>query len=738
MDNTLIKYFGVRHHGPGSARYLLEALQQFEPDVILCEGPDAASELISWCKSNEETEQLKSLVPPVAVLVYATEKPHLANFYPFAEFSPEWQAIQYALKANVLFKFMDLPQQNMLALQEQPLEQGAQNSDELGLDWYAEQFGYSDTEHWWDFWIESRPEQSDVFEAVSQLMHIIREGKVQESTLTLLRESAMRLAIQDCLKTQKPKKLAVICGAYHLPALEGQKASKSDKEALKSLPKIKVNATWIPWTYERLAIRSGYGAGIHSPRWYEFIWQHQKEAILVWTAAAAGLMRQKDLPASSAHVQEAVRLAYALASMREKAMPGLDELKSAALAVLCEGQETVFNFIEKELLIGQKIGYVPAEMPSLPIQKDFYALIKKYRLKLLPGKELLELDLRQALHLQKSAFLNRLLILDIPFGYNRQTYNKKGTFHDHWELRWRPEYEIGLVEANRWGSTIENAALAKVLDVANEADSSKQISTLLTQLLLADLPSAVPYLLEALRNKTAQSIDLTALIDTAKPLAAILRYGNVRLTDQEAVASILADLCTKICIGIPGIVKNTDEDFAAKISSRLEDLQQIVRKLENQNVDRLFEEMLLHLALSPLTHGLISGKANRICYDASLTSPESLQEQMSLALNTRLDALHAANWLDGFLDGSVHLLIYQDKLFEILDTWLMNLSESQFIEALAILRRTFARYSHAERDKIKQKTFSKKHTTATSSMELEPMQIAALEPLLRKLGYVQS
>ena len=41
--------------------------------------------------------------------------------------------------------------------------------------------------------------------------------------------------------------------------------AKDDAALLKGLPKAKVAATWVPWTYGRLATASGYGAGVSSP-----------------------------------------------------------------------------------------------------------------------------------------------------------------------------------------------------------------------------------------------------------------------------------------------------------------------------------------------------------------------------------------------------------------------------------------------------------------------------------------
>ena len=34
-----VEYFGIRHHGPGSARRLVEALDALKPVELLIEGP---------------------------------------------------------------------------------------------------------------------------------------------------------------------------------------------------------------------------------------------------------------------------------------------------------------------------------------------------------------------------------------------------------------------------------------------------------------------------------------------------------------------------------------------------------------------------------------------------------------------------------------------------------------------------------------------------------------------------
>ncbi|WP_244612958.1 DUF5682 family protein, partial [Methylobacterium symbioticum] len=103
-----IRLFGIRHHGPGSARSLRAALDAFRPDCLLIEGPPDAEALIPLAAG-------AGMVPPVALLVYRPDRPRDCAFFPYAAFSPEWVALQGALAAGVPVRFIDLPHAVQLA-----------------------------------------------------------------------------------------------------------------------------------------------------------------------------------------------------------------------------------------------------------------------------------------------------------------------------------------------------------------------------------------------------------------------------------------------------------------------------------------------------------------------------------------------------------------------------------------------------------------------------------------------
>src|SRR5688500_4789012 len=173
MTTTVL---GIRHHGPGSARSVSDTLRAHRPDIVLIEGPPDAQDLIPLAGDTE-------MRPPVALLVYLPQEPKRAVYYPFAEFSPEWQAIQYGLAQQIPVRFIDLPQAHQFALeQDGEKENGEPEIRQDPLRWLAEAAGYSDSERWWDQMIEQRRDSTEMFEAIMELMSALRHEVTQEET----------------------------------------------------------------------------------------------------------------------------------------------------------------------------------------------------------------------------------------------------------------------------------------------------------------------------------------------------------------------------------------------------------------------------------------------------------------------------------------------------------------------------------------------------------------------------
>ena len=103
-----VAVLGIRHHGPGSARSVLAELDRLRPAMVLIEGPADAAPVLPLAAD-------PGMVPPVALLAYAPDAPRVSAFWPYAVFSPEWQALQWAAGHQVPVRFCDLPASVLLA-----------------------------------------------------------------------------------------------------------------------------------------------------------------------------------------------------------------------------------------------------------------------------------------------------------------------------------------------------------------------------------------------------------------------------------------------------------------------------------------------------------------------------------------------------------------------------------------------------------------------------------------------
>ena len=696
----MISVFGIRHHGPGSARSLRQALESLRPDIVLVEGPPDANELIPLAAYREMT-------PPVALLIYLPDQPLRAVYYPFTAFSPEWQAIQFALASKVPVQFMDLPQAHQLALDEQRLStiQDTISTIQEQADpfsWIAEASGYTDGERWWEHFVEHRRDSRDVFQGILELMTALREETDKISPLDRdnnpLREASMRMIVRAAQK-QGYQNIAVVCGAWHAPKLQQLDDFKEDANLLKGLTQTTVSATWVPWTYSRLTRASGYGAGIESPGWYEHIWETVTDIVERWMVKVAHAMRDDDLGISPAHAIEATRLAVTLAALRGTPLPGLDELNDVVRAVFSLGDDAPLRLVYEKLIVGRRMGRVPAKTPSVPLQQDLAAAQKRTRLEPSASPETIDLDLRKPLLLERSQLLHRLNVLGIPWGKLATARGAKGTFHEIWQIEWKPEFMVNIIEASLWGNTVLDAATNKVNADAQKTSELPVLTKLVEVALLADLTNSIPGLMAAIQKVAATSNDVSHLMQALPPLANVLRYGNVRRTDTAMVRQVVDELMARVCIGLPSACSSLNDDAAQQFFEHLNLVQNTVGILQDDSHTHAWTQTLEQISSQDGVHSLIRGRACRFLFDRSYAESDTAR-QMGLVLSPGIPTAQAAAWIQGFLHGSGLALLHNPMLWQLVNQWVMSLSSDQFVSVLPLLRRTFSTFPSGERRQI--------------------------------------
>ena len=685
-----VHLLGIRHHGPGSARSVVSAVDELQPDIVLVESPAETGAVFTWIGHPQ-------LVPPVALLGHVLDEPRRAVFAPLASFSPEWQAIAWANVHEVPVRAIDLPLATTLAPSTGRRDDalpgiGEAPSDPLAA--LAAAAGEPDAERWWDDVVEHRGEGLEAFAAVADAMTAVREGTVT-SPGESRREAHMRRAIRGALK-EGYATVVVVCGAWHVPALHVDTVSASaDGTMLRGLPKVRVGVSWVPWTHRRLASTSGYGAGVQSPGWYEHVFRHPgPEGVSRFFVNAARVLRDDGSAVSPDHLIAASRMADTLSIMRDRPRAGLAEVLDAAEAVMGGLQ-----LVRRRLVIGDAIGEVPDDAPQVPLARDLAALQRRLRLRPTAGTTTVELDLRAPNGRARSQLLHRLDALGLGWGVVVEGRGSAGTFRETWQLAWEPELSVRLVELAAYGTTVEHAAANRLVERARQATTLLELASGLDLALLADLPDTIAPIVTVLDERAAHDPDVTQLMAALRPLAQSQRYGDVRATDAASLRAVFDGLVVRVLAGVAAACASLDDDAAAVMVERLSDVQAALALVDHPARRRAFPDVLAGLA-DDRVHGLVRGRATRLLHDIGRWAPLEVGQRLGRALSGGTPPAQGAAFVEGFLAGSGTVLVHDNELLDVIDRWLSSLRPELFDQTIPLLRRTFGAFEPAERRQL--------------------------------------
>ncbi|UNO40329.1 DUF5682 family protein [Streptomyces sp. MST-110588] len=789
---------GVRHHGPGSARAVRAVLERYEPGALLIEGPPEADAMAHLAGEEGMRPPVALLAHVLDDPGRAAFWP-LAEFSPEwvalrwavargvpVRFIDLPAAHTLALTEPGATEPVgpdrsdrpDRPDQLEGPEGREPESRPdgstrvvrAARIDPLAV--LARAAGYDDPERWWEDAVEHRGTEeadwaadagddagnSDVlapFLALADAMTALREaydraGQAQAGPgqagpaqggpghgggdHDAVREAHMRLRLREA-RREFGEQVAVVCGAWHVPALMARSTVAADRALLKGLPKAKATLTWVPWTHRRLSRRSGYGAGIDSPGWYAHLFSAPDRPLQRWMTKVAGLLRAEDYAVSPAHVIEAVRLAETLAVLRGRPLAGLTEAGDAVRAVMGDGSDAPSSLIHDRLVVGDALGEVPEGAPAVPLQRDIDREQRSLRLKPEAHDRDLELDLRKDTDAARSRLLHRLRLLGVPWGEPAPPRTGTGTFRESWRLRWEPELSVRVAEAGIWGTTVVSAATSRAEADAVGARTLADVTALAERCLLAGLPDALPVVMRALTDRAALDADVGHLAQALPALVRSVRYGDVRGTDATALGEVATGLAERVFVGLPPACVGLDEEGAAEMRRHLDATHQAVVLLGQTDTGpprgpgksgsgtpgagksesgtfgagmsgagaglRARWSMVLHkLAVRDAVAGLVRGRAARLLLDDGRTADGGAERLMGLALSPGTPPPRAAAWIEGFFgggDGGGLLLVHDERLLALVDGWLTGIPADAFTDVLPLLRRTFAEYDPAVR-----------------------------------------
>jgi hypothetical protein len=170
-------------------------------------------------------------------------------------------------------------------------------------------------------------------------------------------------------------------------------------------------------------------------------------------------------------------------------------------------------------------------------------------------------------------------------------------------------------------------------------------------------------------------------------------------------------LVVRICAGLRQAVANLDADNAATMRRRIDGVNTAIGLLAESRRDAVASPGLAQPDLRSRwletlgtmidrtdVNGLLNGRIVRLLLDAEQLGDAPVR--MQRALSAGVPAADKAAWVDGFFADGALLLIHDAQLRGLLDEWICQLDDAQFVDMLPLLRRTFGTFAAAERQAI--------------------------------------
>lgn len=729
-----VNVFGVRHLSPAGAWHLRRYLDAMRPEAVLIEGVSDATELMPQMTR-------KGTKPPIALLAYTDSLPVRTLIYPFARYSPEFQAICWAKENDARAEFIDLPSDVFLALQDveaelreqqrrraaeaKPGDEPAKSSDavpERSASLYercAVLAGEPDYETYWERHFEHNLSDESYRLAAYEFGNALRELEEDQPRWraeNLVREAFMRRRIEEVINDGiAPEKIVAIVGAFHAPVLSGQFPAMTDAE-LASLHRRSSKFTLMPYSYFKLSTQSGYGAGNHAPAYFELLWEALRDDGLDglpsrYLSIVASNLREAGTHRSTAEVIEGVRLANALAALKGGQAPTLTDLRDAAITLIGHGELSTVKDAIARVEVGTSIGELPAGVSRTSIQADFEREITRLRLEKYKTtiRQEISLDLRENLQsksaesafldLNRSSFLHRLRVLEIGFAKLLRVDQKAATWSERWELQWSPESEIQLVEAVLFGETVELAAAFKfkaILEVCTSIDLAARVVRDACECgMMASMDAAR----KRLQELSVETNELTVIAHAAHTLGMIVRYGDVRRFDAEPLLPLVEALFFEGTLALHAAA-GCDNEKAKGVIVAIDEMNSLAFEHADRVDEALWIDRLRRLADADDRNPLLSGYACAVLLERGLVANEELAREVSRRLSPGVPVDLGAGWFEGLSMRNRYAMLARQVLWAQLADYIDALDEDHFRRSVVFLRRAFGGFSPKEKRQI--------------------------------------
>lgn len=734
MNNTPL-ILGIRHHSPACARLVGERIRALRPAHVLIEGP---------ADFNARLDEL--FLPhrlPVAIYSHLSgDALHRGSWSPFAEHSPEWQALQAGREVGAQVHFIDLPAwHEAFSGLENRYADAADAESERRADAYeqalTEALSVQGRDALWDHLFEDGCEGDELARRLTAYFDRLRPADDPGSLGNQSREQMMAAWIAWAMGqvAQQPSgaPVLVVCGGYHAPALARlwpQVAATakpppvpepSARAVQGSAAPVRYGSYLVPYTFKRLDAFAGYASGMPSPAWYQWLWERGLDG-----AADHALqqvmrrLREKKLAASTADLLAVVVRAQGLARLRGHPFAlrsdWLDALAGALVKGALDaplpwtyrgpirpGTDPVLVQV-MDVLAGDVLGQLAPGTPQPPLVHSVQAELQALGIEL---RGTLKLDLLGEAGRMRSRVLHRLALLRLP-GVVRSAGPKQamsGERTEVWTLSQPLEQQAALIEAGAWGATLIDAARARLEDDLRQAQGRiAALAAGLNRAAWAGLADVSGALLGELRQAIANEPRFEALAPALDTLHTLLRHGQMLGMADAPVLRVLVEAGFDRALWLlepAAAVAAADMDdhldgmrgLRRIVADHLADLEEgaaTTLSLEPARALAVWLRKAADRASAPISRGAAAGAA------FSLAGRRGLEVEADLGVDDTIGLLQSmgpddlGDALCGLLALAREALLSQPAFAAGVDRMVRALDNADFVRAMPALRGAFA------------------------------------------------
>ncbi len=467
-------------------------------------------------------------------------------------------------------------------------------------------------------------------------------------------------------------------------------------------------------------------------------------AVLDMIVATGKAVRRAEGSASTYDEICACSMVEGLSALRGKPQPGAYELQDAVLACFVKGEYNLATDEPMRLLrrhmTGKRVGQLCPDAGEPPVLQDFRAQCKRYGLQTsttLENEVTLSVFSKKK-HRQMSMFFHRLLFLQASYarrvkGPNLQTGRDRNLMREVWKYKWNAQVMAALIDASVYGGSVEDAAKGLLSERLKKAVYAREGALLLTQVLEMGLEGQLEPVYGRLQELLMSDTDFYSLAEALRSLTMVqqLRW----LYGSELDTQGMIHTCVRRLLGLlPGMARVKEEDMS-RCMEAMKLLYQVIGRMEREESQRRenpggeslhegsadgdrehaedwqtddtllgsFFNALLAMDRDSEIQAGVHGCIHGLLYGGGWESVTAIEQVCRGYLTgTREQLLKTAMFFRGLFYGAKDLVFVGDTFLRMLDEFLSQIGQEDFMQLLPELHMAFTYFTPAETDRIAQ------------------------------------